>query len=125
MQHKHKSKILEDAKRQLEALKSIDPNMDFGDGVNLASLTALIEDLQTTVDKHNAIANVLNEQRTHLEHTRKDLESQVEQMLSDSPTLSDQETAFVQVNSHILEGVNLLEETKMILDLETQLLDNN
>ena len=53
MRLKRKSKAIEKARKRLAGLESIDPNLDLGNGLGTASYKAVIEALETDLDKYN------------------------------------------------------------------------
>lgn len=130
MARKRKSLVLEKAKRRLKALQALNPDLDLGNGLNLATYAAAIEELQARLDTYNATVERLAQSRTEIEQIEQDLAPEVERMLSAAATIygknSDEyemvggkkrvrQTGFVQVNSQLLEAVNALDEIKKTL----------
>lgn len=130
MARKRKSLVLEKAKRRLKALQALNPDLDLGNGLNLATYAAAIEELQARLDTYNATVERLAQSRTEIEQIEQDLAPEVERMLSAAATIygknSDEyemvggkkrvrQTGFVQVNSQLLDAVNALDEIKKTL----------
>ena len=50
---KQESKLLEFAERRLNAMTSIDPNLDFGDDISIKNFSELIEESQNQLETYN------------------------------------------------------------------------
>jgi hypothetical protein len=53
MKHKTNSKVLEQVQLRLSALKSIDPDLDLGDGLTIRSVSELVQDTRSGIDAYN------------------------------------------------------------------------
>jgi hypothetical protein len=53
MKHKTNSKALEQVQLRLSALKSIDPDLDLGDGLTIRSVSKLVQDTRSGIDAYN------------------------------------------------------------------------
>ena len=67
------STILDSAKQRLEALKNIDPNIDFGGDVSVATLTAAVNTAQTKQTDYNDTASELTARAIELDEALEQL----------------------------------------------------
>jgi hypothetical protein len=56
LQSKSKSKILEQAQKRVDVMKTFELDLDLGDGVSLNGLQDLTESVRTMTDEYNTIA---------------------------------------------------------------------
>ena len=76
------STILDSAKQRLEALKNIDPNLDFGGGVSVTTLTAAVEGTQTKQTDYNNTASELTARAIELDEALEQLRQLDSRVLS-------------------------------------------
>ncbi|MBD2514469.1 hypothetical protein H6G93_05505 [Nostoc sp. FACHB-973] len=76
-----KSRVLEKAQSRAAGLKEIDPNIDFGNGRSLKSLTELIEKLRNEINAYNKTLPLIDTLRTEMKELDKELNSLLETML--------------------------------------------
>jgi hypothetical protein len=61
MNHKTSSKVLDQVQLRLSALKSIDPDLDLGDGLTIRSVTQQVQETRTEIDAYNTEASVIEQ----------------------------------------------------------------
>jgi hypothetical protein len=61
MDHKTYSKVLDQVQLRLSALKSIDPDLDLGDGLTIRSVTEQVQETRTDIDQYNTEASVIKQ----------------------------------------------------------------
>jgi hypothetical protein len=67
---KRNSKTVENAQRRLEALESIDPNLDFGN-ISLATYTDHIEQAKNAIARYNTLLSLVDEAQLVVEATER------------------------------------------------------
>ncbi|WP_394794592.1 hypothetical protein [Armatimonas sp.] len=76
------SAILDSAKQRLEALKNIEPNLDFGGGVSVATLTTAVDGTQTKQTAYNDTASELTARAIELDEALEQLRQLDSRVLS-------------------------------------------
>lgn len=71
---KRSSNILEESNKRMAALKSIDTNLDLGNGLNIAALNDRINEAQKKLDAHN-------DALSHADATGTDLKAEEKRLL--------------------------------------------
>lgn len=80
-QKKSSSQIVEKAQTRLAAVKSIDTNLDLGNGFSVQTYTSFLEDARTKLEKYNTVLSLLDDAYTEMSSAEKALADQTEQML--------------------------------------------
>ena len=75
------SATLDKAQRRLANLKSIDQNLNLGNGLTVAAYTQLIEMTRAAMDAHNTLVSNIDASRRNLTQLEKDLSALSERML--------------------------------------------
>jgi hypothetical protein len=78
---KHSSVIVEKAQTRLAAVKSINSNLDLGNGVSVKSYSTLLEDARAKLEKYNTILSLVDDAHTEMSAAEKALADQTERML--------------------------------------------
>lgn len=78
---KKTSKMIEDAKMRLAGLKSIDANLDLGNGITVKNYEKKISDTDTSLETYNTTLSLVDEQKNIFETNEKDLKDYHERIL--------------------------------------------
>lgn len=79
---KRGSKVYEKALQRMAALKSINSNFDFGNGVNAVSYQQAIDDFKISLDDYNFILSAADEKQSVLDNREDFLNDMNERTLS-------------------------------------------
>jgi hypothetical protein len=77
-----RSKVLEKASRRLVLLKSIDENLDLGNGLSVADYSQAIDAISDQLDSHNTLVSDIEISRQTLNQMDKNLSALSERMLN-------------------------------------------
>jgi hypothetical protein len=80
-QKKRSSQIVEKVQTRLAAVKSIDTNLDLGNGFSVKTYTSLLEDARIKIEKYNTVLSLVDDAYTEMSAAEKALADQTEQML--------------------------------------------
>lgn len=78
---KRTSQVLEKADRRMAGMSSIDPNLDLGSGLTLASFSTLIETMRTRENTYNSALSNLDKLYHEMLETERELGDMAEHML--------------------------------------------
>lgn len=78
---KRGSKVLQKALQRMAALKSINPNFDFGNGVNAVTCQQAIDELVTSMDDYNLVLSLADEKESVFASKEAYVNSLTERML--------------------------------------------
>ena len=78
---KKSSAVLEKATKRLAGMKSIEPALDFGDGLSLSVLETELQDLQNQLFNYNMMLSTLDEAAGQMQATEKSINDRIERML--------------------------------------------
>lgn len=79
---KKTSKAIEDANLRLASVKSIDANLDLGNGVTVTSFNSLIEATETALEEYNTVLSLAGEKKNLFEEKEQALKDMYERVLS-------------------------------------------
>lgn len=79
---KRGSKVLEDSNKRLAGLKSIDPNLDLGNGLSISALNDRINETQRKLETHNTALSIVDATGTDLTTSEKELSQFSQRMLA-------------------------------------------
>ncbi len=78
---KRTSPVLEKAVRRMAGMNSIDPNLDVGNGLTLASFSTLLETMRTKENAYNTALSTLDKHYREMLETERELSDMAEHML--------------------------------------------
>ncbi|HEY9643619.1 MAG TPA: hypothetical protein V6C57_24230 [Coleofasciculaceae cyanobacterium] len=78
---KRGSEVLEKATRRMAGMRSINPTLDFGDGLSLAEYNARIQTLQMQLSNYNTMLSGVDEAAGQIRLLEQELRSYSEKML--------------------------------------------
>ena len=78
---KKTSKIIESAKMRLAGLKSIDPNLDLGNGITVKDYEKKIDATDASLETYNTTLSLVDEQSATFEMNENDLKDYHERIL--------------------------------------------
>ena len=78
---KKNSKVIESAKVRLASVKSIDPNLDLGNGITVAKYETKTDETDSSLETYNTTLSLLDEQKNTFEVNEKDLNDYNERFL--------------------------------------------
>ena len=78
---KKSSAVLEKATKRLAGMKSIDPALDFGDGLSLSILETELQELQNQLFNYNMMLSTLDEAAGQMHATEQSINDRIERML--------------------------------------------
>ncbi|MEI1378203.1 hypothetical protein PQG02_09535 [Nostoc sp. UHCC 0926] len=80
-QRRRNSIALTKAERRIEGLQTINPELDFGNGLSIATYNTMIQDLREKLAAHNQARTMIDKTQNALEDTERALNSYSEHML--------------------------------------------
>jgi hypothetical protein len=96
---KKKSVALPDAAKRLSGMRSIDPNLDFGNGYSNFAFEALIKQVEMTLDVYNTLLSKLDEAYSAFEAAERELAKFSGKMLANVAIRYDKDS-----NEYVMAG---------------------
>lgn len=78
---KKTSKMIEDANLRLAGLKSIDANLDLGNGITLKNYEKIIDETDNSLETYNTTLSLVDEQKNTFETNERSLKDYHERIL--------------------------------------------